>query len=110
MSEYITVEQTLDNINVVIDDRSPNIYYLLNIIGTLSSSYDRLNRAATNVEVNSSAYFNPEEVEKINTLQTLTSNFVETYHEVNTIQDILSANWQKTSELYDDPIIDGGSF
>ena len=110
MNRFVTIEQTLQDINIIIDDKSPNIYHLLNIIGTLSSSYNRFDNAATNIEVNSSAYFNPEEVEKLNDMQALTSNFLETYHEVNTIQDILSANWQKTTELYDDPIVDGGFF
>jgi len=104
MSEKLTIEQSSNNVTVIIDNSSPNILHYYKLLNSIQNNYEKFDIASTNIMSNSAAYLNPEHKEVLSNVGLLTSNWQETYHEVNTIQNHLSANWENLT------IIDGGSF
>lgn len=104
MSEKLTIEQSSNNVTVIIDNSSPNILHYYKLLNSIQNNYEKFDIASTNIMSNSAAYLNPEHKEVLSNVGLLTSNWQETYHEVNTIQNYLSANWENTT------ILDGGSF
>jgi hypothetical protein len=109
MNEKITIEQSSNNINVIIDNNSPNILQYYKLLNSIQNNYEKFETASTNIISNSAAYLNPEHKQILSHVGLLTSNWQETFHEVNTIQDNLSANWEKTYQNMT-PIVDGGTF
>jgi hypothetical protein len=103
----ITINTATENVSVIIDTSGPNLYPISNLINNLIQNYSKIESAATSVINNSAVWFNYNEVEQLGTLQTLSSTWVETYTEMNTIQDSLSTNWQQT---YQNDVSDGGFF
>jgi hypothetical protein len=103
----ITINTTTENVSVIIDTSAPNLYPISNLINNLIQNYSKIESVATSVMNNSAVWFNYNEVEQLGILKTLSSTWVETYTEMNTIQDSLSANWQQT---YEDDVVDGGFF
>lgn len=99
-----------NKISVIINDTSDPLKLLNTYISRLSSNLEKYELVSTNVISNSTTYLNLQEVEEVNFMQSLTSQWDETYHEVNTIQNQLSTSWQQTSEYISDGIIDAGFF
>lgn len=109
MSEKLTIEQTSNNVTVVIDNNSPNILHYYRLLNSIQNNYEKFDVASTNIISNSAMYLNPEHKEMLSHVGLLTANWQETFHEVNTVQDRLSANWEKAYENMT-PIVDGGTF
>jgi hypothetical protein len=107
MSNTIIINKTTDNLSVIIDTEGPNLYSASGIINTLLDSY---NSIESTVQSNSSAWFNYEEIDEVNTLQSLSSTWIETYEEMNSLQDNLSGSWQQTTDYIKKGIIDAGFF
>ncbi|MEN9445622.1 MAG: hypothetical protein RL728_134 [Bacteroidota bacterium] len=106
----IIEEQPTNNINVIVNDALPTFHLINSYINNLSSNLQKFELASNNIISNSAAYLNIEEVNEVNFIQSLTGNWQETFEEMNTIQQQFSANWQNTTEIYNDPIVDGGFF
>jgi hypothetical protein len=106
----IIINKTTDNISVIIDNDGPNLYPISGLINNLLNNYNKIESAATTVVNNSAAWFNYEEIEEVNILQSLSSNWVETYDEMNSLQDNLSGSWQQTTDYINAGIIDAGFF
>jgi uncharacterized phage infection (PIP) family protein YhgE len=96
--------------SIIINDTSEPLKLLNSYISKLSSNLEKYESVSTNVITNSSTYLNLKEVEEVNFIQTLTSQWDETYNEVNTIQNELTATWQENSEYVLNGIIDAGFF
>lgn len=88
----ITINTTTDNISVVVDTEGPNIYPLADFITNLLNTYPKIESATTSVLNNSSTWFNYEEVEEVNTLQSL------------------SGSWQEATDVVNLGVVDGGYF
>lgn len=73
----VDVNNTVNDINIIIDDSSPNVAELYTTL---------------------------------NLLRTLSSKFVETSVEMDTLQDTLSAGWEETYQFIDTGIVDAGFF
>jgi hypothetical protein len=99
-----------NNISVIVNDALAPFHVINSFINRLSSNLEKYESVSTNVISNSTNYLNLEEVNELNIIQTLTSNWVETYDEVNTIQNNLSSEWQDTTDWYQAGIIDAGFF
>jgi hypothetical protein len=97
-----------DNITVVIDTEGPNLYPVSQLIENLLKNYDKINDAANNIIANSSVYLNPDEVEKLNYVQSLTSFWQETTQEMDTVQTALSSTWQETTNYINTGVLDAG--
>jgi hypothetical protein len=107
----VTVEnQPQDNITVYIDEKGIGVLPLFNFISLLSSSYQTINSAATNVISNSAAWFNETEINELNVLQELSACWEETCDEVNFLQQNLSANWQQAADYVNTGVVDSGFF
>jgi hypothetical protein len=109
MSEKLTIEQTSNNVTVIIDNSSPNILQYYKLLNSIQNNYEKFDVVSTNIVSNSAAYLNPEHKEMLSHIGLLSSNWEETFHEVNTVQNQLSANWEKTYQNMD-MIVDGGTF
>lgn len=99
-----------NKISVIINDTSEPLRLLNSYINKLSSNLEKYESVSTNVITNSTTYLNVKEIEQINIIQTLTSQWDETYHEVNTIQNELTANWQENTEYVLNGVLDAGFF
>ena len=106
----ITTSIPCNDIDVIIDLSGGEFYSFLNLLQKLSSNYQRFEEAVTNIYINSSIYLNPQEVEQLALIQTLSAGWQETYTEVNTIQQDFSANWQQNVEYVNSGVIDAGFF
>jgi hypothetical protein len=99
------------NVTVVVNDKAPQfdeINDLLNIaIGLYQTKIDTV---VNNVIANSALYLNPEEVEEVNLMQTLTGKWMETAEEMDTIQQNFSGGWQEVTEYIQDGVVDAGFF
>lgn len=99
-----------DNITVVIDTEGPNLYPISELIENLLKNYNKINNAADNLIANSAIYLNPNEIQQLNLIQTLTGTWEETKQEMNTVQVNLSSTWQNTTEFVNTGIFDAGYF
>ncbi len=96
--------------SIIINDTSEPLKLLNSYISKLSSNLEKYESVSTNVITNSTTYLNVKEIEQINIIQTLTSQWDETYHEVNTMQNELTANWQENTEYVLNGVLDAGFF
>jgi hypothetical protein len=106
----VIINTTTENISVIIDTESPNLSPISDLINNLLNNYSKLDSVATSVINNSAAWFNYEEIEEVNIFQSLSSTWVETNNEMNTLQNELSGFWQQTAEAAQLGIIDAGFF
>jgi hypothetical protein len=95
------------NINVIVNDALPTFHLINSYINNLSSNLQKFEDASNNIIANSAAYFNFEEVDEVNFIQTLTADFLETFHEVNIMQP-LTSHWQSVTDYIKGGIIDAG--
>jgi hypothetical protein len=109
MNEKVTIEQSANNVTVIIDNNSTNILQYYKLLSSIQNNYEKFDAASTNIISNSAAYLNSEHKETLTHVGLLTSNWQETFHEVNTVQNQLSANWEKAYQNMD-MIINGGTF
>lgn len=109
-NRIIIDEEEAENITVVIDTEGPNLYPISGLIENLLKNYDKINDAADNLRSNSAIYLNPNEVQQLSLLQTLTGTWEETKEEMNTVQYNLSSTWQNTTEFVNTGVFDAGYF
>jgi hypothetical protein len=109
MNETTTITHNSNTVTVIIDNNSPNILQYYKLLNSIQNNYEKFEVASTNIISNSAAYLNPEHSEALSHVGLLTSNWQETFHEVNTVQNELSANWEKVYQSMD-MIVDGGTF
>lgn len=110
MNDTIIANHDIKNITVIIDDKSPNIFEYFTLFQNLTSNYNNIADATTNIMNYSSLYLNQNEIDRLNLIIPLSAKWEETYNEVNTIQYNLSSSWQNTTEIINSGIVNGGFF
>ncbi len=109
----IIINQPIKQTTVIIDTDVNTIYPVANFIKQLSSNFEKFLNVSNNVISNSSAYLNLDQEVKLNVLEGLSSKWIETAQEMDTLQDNLSSNWESTYlevSSHSSHVIDGGLF
>jgi hypothetical protein len=105
----ITINDNIQNISVIIDDKSPNLGFYYAILSNLSSNYSNISNATNNMMILSGKWI--ETALEMDTLQdATTAKWIETALELDTLQIGFSGGWQETTEYINKGIIDAGYF
>jgi hypothetical protein len=99
------------NVTVVINDKTPQFDEINDLFNIAIGLYQtKIDNVVNNVISNSALYLNPEEVEEVNLMQTLTAKWMETAEEMDTIQQNFSGGWQDVTEYIQAGVVDAGFF
>jgi len=128
MSDSIIINQPIRQTTVIIDTDVNTIYPVANFIKQLSSNFDKFMNVSNNVISNSSSYLNLNQELQLMVLQNLSSKWIETADEMDTIIQPLTSklietgiemdtlqisntgNWQDVYEYVEKGVVDGGFF
>jgi hypothetical protein len=110
MSDYnITIDQTTENVKVIIDDKNPNLGAYYALLHNINSNYNNISNVTNNVMALSSKWV--ETALEMDTLQeATTAKWIETATEMDTMQIAFSGGWQDTTEYINKGVIDMGFF
>lgn len=107
------IHHPIKQTTVIIDTDVNNIYPIATFIKQLSSNFEKFMDVSNNVIYNSATYLNLDQEVKLNVLEGLSSKWIETAQEMDTLQDDLSSNWESTFlevSSHSSHVIDGGLF
>jgi hypothetical protein len=94
----ISINESKNDINIIIDDSSPNLQQFYSILRDINILCSLSSRSL-------------ETIEEVDTMQeSLTAKWQETIEEVDTMQESLTAGWQETYVFYNKGIVNGGTF
>lgn len=105
----VIIQQTPQQITVVVDSINPNITPLSQLLNNLSNSYQNFSQT-TNVFNSYSGKFIETADEMDNYIQPLTGKWIETAGEMDTLQIAPTANWQGVYEYIEAGVVDAGFF
>jgi hypothetical protein len=91
MSDSIIVSGVnKSDITVIVDTQGPSFNYITNMVQLKNELQ--------------------EKIDKYTIFQTISTSLIETIDEVDTVQNVLSSEWQKTTETFKLGVADGGFF
>lgn len=91
MSDSIIISgDNKSDITVIVDTQGPSFNYINNIVQLKNELQEKL--------------------DKYTIFQTISTSLIETIQEVDTVQNVLSADWQKTADSFTLGVADGGFF
>jgi len=92
----VVIDQNIENINVIIDDKNPNLGAYYTLLSNINSNYNNISNATNNVMMLSAKWV--ETAIEMDTLQeSATAKWVETAIEMDTLQEAATAKWIETA-------------
>lgn len=105
----VVIQQTPQQITVVVDSTNPNITPLSQLLNNLANSYQYFSQSTTVINSYSGKFIETAE-EMDQYIQPLTGKWIETGSEMDTLQIGPTANWQGVYEYIEAGVVDAGFF